>query len=61
MTVKKGPPVALTALMSKEQLWGVELLQNTIVFCPMWEELIIRQQEYLLPRTREFTVFPVVL
>ena len=50
----------LLLFCQKTQLWGVQLLQSTTVFCPMREELIIRQQEYSLRRTREFTVFPVI-
>ena len=62
LLLKKDHLLLLLLLCQKTQLqfWGVELLQNKTVFCPMWEDLIIRQQEYLLPRTRELTVFPVV-
>ena len=49
----------LPLFCQKIQRWGVKLLWSPTVFCPMWEELIIRQQEYLLPRTLQFTAFPV--
>lgn len=49
----------LPLFCQKIQPWGVKLLWSTTVFWPMWEELTVRSQEYLLSRTREFTAFPV--